>query len=98
MEPFAQRIILGKRNVQIWGERRQCLRKLERGGTEHSFGIHVARMAGMPVSIVSRADEILRNLELVYGNNEIVPSRSLKERPGDFESMRDHYAYRREYF
>ena len=72
--------------------------KLERGGTEHSFGIHVARMAGMPVSIVSRADEILRNLELVYGNNEIVPSRSLKERPGDFESMRDHYAYRREYF
>ena len=56
------------------------LRKLERGGTEHSFGIHVARMAGMPVSIVSRADEILRNLELVYGNNEIVPSRSLKER------------------
>ena len=31
MEPFAQRIILGKRNVQIRGERRQCLRKLERG-------------------------------------------------------------------
>lgn len=56
------------------------LRKLERGGTEHSFGIHVARMAGMPMSIVSRADEILRNLELVYGSTEIVPSRSLKER------------------
>ena len=56
------------------------LRKLERGGTEHSFGIHVARMAGMPMSVVSRADEILRNLELVYGNNEIVPSRSLKSR------------------
>ncbi|MDE5851452.1 MAG: DNA mismatch repair protein MutS, partial [Alistipes sp.] len=56
------------------------LRKLEQGGTEHSFGIHVARMAGMPLSVVSRADEILRNLEQVYGNNEIVPSRSLKER------------------
>ena len=56
------------------------LRKLERGGTEHSFGIHVARMAGMPASVVARADEILRNLELVYGNNEIVPSRSLKDR------------------
>jgi len=40
----------------------------------------VARMAGMPMSVVSRADEILRNLELVYGNNEIVPSRSLKSR------------------
>ena len=56
------------------------LRKLERGGTEHSFGIHVARMAGMPLSVVARAEEILRNLELVYGNNEIVPSRSPKER------------------
>ena len=56
------------------------LRKLERGGTEHSFGIHVARMAGMPLSVVARAEEILRNLELVYGNNEIVPSRNLKER------------------
>nr|WP_122120897.1 DNA mismatch repair protein MutS [Alistipes megaguti] len=56
------------------------LRKLERGSTEHSFGIHVARMAGMPASVVARADEILRNLELVYGNNEIVPSRSLKDR------------------
>ena len=56
------------------------LRKLERGGTEHSFGIHVARMAGMPASVVARADEILRNLELVYGNTEIVPSRSLKDR------------------
>ena len=56
------------------------LRKLERGGTEHSFGIHVARIAGMPLSVVARAEEILRNLELVYGNNEIVPSRSLKER------------------
>ena len=50
------------------------LRKLEKGGTEHSFGIHVARMAGMPVSIVDRATTILKNLEQVYGNNEIVPS------------------------
>jgi len=39
------------------------IRKLERGGSEHSFGIHVARMAGMPRSVVKRADEILRELE-----------------------------------
>ena len=50
------------------------LRKLEKGGTEHSFGIHVARMAGMPTSIVERASSILKNLEQVYGDNEIVPS------------------------
>ena len=39
------------------------LRRLEPGGSEHSFGIHVARMAGMPKSIVRRADQILRQLE-----------------------------------
>ena len=39
------------------------LRKLERGGSEHSFGIHVAKMAGMPKSIVKRADDILHQLE-----------------------------------
>ena len=56
------------------------LRKLERGGTEHSFGIHVARMAGMPKSIVDRATDILHSLEQVYGNNEIVPSGNLRKR------------------
>ena len=39
------------------------LRKLERGGSEHSFGIHVARIAGMPKSVVRRAETILQQLE-----------------------------------
>jgi DNA mismatch repair protein MutS len=39
------------------------LRKLERGGSEHSFGIHVAKMAGIPKSIVKRANDILHQLE-----------------------------------
>ncbi|MDR1809543.1 MAG: DNA mismatch repair protein MutS [Prevotella sp.] len=39
------------------------LRKLVKGGSEHSFGIHVAKMAGMPQSIVKRANEILKQLE-----------------------------------
>ncbi|MCL1867675.1 MAG: DNA mismatch repair protein MutS [Paludibacter sp.] len=39
------------------------LRKLVRGGSEHSFGIHVAKMAGMPQSIVRRAEQILKQLE-----------------------------------
>ena len=39
------------------------LRKLERGGSEHSFGIHVAEIAGMPKSIVKRANTILKQLE-----------------------------------
>lgn len=39
------------------------LRKLARGGSTHSFGIHVARMAGMPPSLINRANEILKQLE-----------------------------------
>ncbi len=47
------------------------LRKLKRGGSEHSFGIHVARMAGMPRSVVNRADDILKELELSHNKNEL---------------------------
>ena len=56
------------------------LRKLVRGGSEHSFGIHVARMAGMPRTVVQRAEAILSNLEKVYGAGEIVPSSTFKQR------------------
>ena len=47
------------------------LRKLKRGGSEHSFGIHVARMAGMPKSVVRRADEILKELEQSHDKKEL---------------------------
>jgi DNA mismatch repair protein MutS len=39
------------------------MRKLVRGGSEHSFGIHVAKLAGMPISIVERANQILADME-----------------------------------
>ena len=44
------------------------MRKLSRGGSEHSFGIHVAKLAGMPQSIVKRADEVLTQLEKAARN------------------------------
>ncbi len=47
------------------------LRKLERGGSEHSFGIHVAKLAGMPQSIVRRADEVLHHLENTQQRDDI---------------------------
>jgi DNA mismatch repair protein MutS len=47
------------------------LRKLKRGGSEHSFGIHVARMAGMPKSVVGRANEILKMLEEGRGGTNL---------------------------
>lgn len=47
------------------------LRKLVRGGSNHSFGIHVARMAGMPKSLVKRADEILGQLENTHRKDSL---------------------------
>jgi DNA mismatch repair protein MutS len=47
------------------------LRKLKKGGSEHSFGIHVARMAGMPRSVVARAEEILKMLEADKGDHNL---------------------------
>jgi DNA mismatch repair protein MutS len=56
------------------------LRKLENGGSEHSFGIHVARMAGMPLSVVDRANRILKQLENSrQSSNEISKSSIRKE-------------------
>ena len=47
------------------------LRKLERGGSEHSFGIHVAKLAGMPKTIVKRANDILKQLEKDHRNDAV---------------------------
>jgi DNA mismatch repair protein MutS len=47
------------------------LRKIKKGGSEHSFGIHVARMAGMPRSVVNRADEILKELEQSHEKKDL---------------------------
>lgn len=47
------------------------MRKLQRGGSEHSFGIHVARLAGMPKSIVERATHVLHLLEASNRRDDI---------------------------
>ena len=53
------------------------IRKLEKGGSEHSFGIHVAKLAGMPPVIVGRANEVLRQLEAANSRDSV--SKSLAE-------------------
>lgn len=52
------------------GQKVIFLRKLTEGGSEHSFGVHVAKMAGMPREIVSRANEILAQLEKKHIDNQ----------------------------
>ncbi|MGF1587556.1 MAG: DNA mismatch repair protein MutS [Bacteroidales bacterium] len=62
------------------------LRKLLTGGTEHSFGIHVARMAGMPKSVVKRAGDILKELEKSHIRNSLTkPVASLAEQREGFQ-------------
>ncbi|MDE6317861.1 MAG: DNA mismatch repair protein MutS [Muribaculaceae bacterium] len=53
------------------------LRKLARGGSEHSFGIHVAKLAGMPGAIVRRAGEVLRHLEEANRRDGLAPEKQL---------------------
>ncbi len=61
------------------------LRKLKRGGSEHSFGIHVAKMAGMPRSVVNRAGEILKELEQSSEKKEL--ARPIAEIAGQREGL-----------
>jgi len=63
MERSFKRIKNFNVSVKEVGNKVIFLRKLVKGGSEHSFGIHVARMAGMPKSIVKRSNEILKQLE-----------------------------------
>jgi DNA mismatch repair protein MutS len=56
-------------SVKEVGKKVLFLRKLEPGGTEHSFGIHVAKMAGMPSAVVNRANEVLKTLEESHNSN-----------------------------
>ena len=63
MEKTFSRVVNYNVSVKEIDNKVVFLRKLARGGSEHSFGIHVAKLAGMPQSIVKRADEVLLQLE-----------------------------------
>ena len=61
-------------NVSIKEENNQILflRNLVLGSSEHSFGIHVAKMAGMPKNVLDKANEMLKQLELSRSSKELV--------------------------
>ena len=63
MERNFKRIVNYNVSVKDLGGKVVFLRKLVKGGSEHSFGIHVAKLAGMPPSIVKRAGDVLHQLE-----------------------------------
>lgn len=71
MERTYKRIVNYNVSVKEVDNKVIFLRKLVRGGSEHSFGIHVAKLAGMPQSIVKRANQILKQLESENRQNGI---------------------------
>jgi len=66
-------------SVKEVGDKIIFMRTLKKGGSEHSFGIHVAQMAGMPNQVVLRANEIMHLLEKDHSNNK--KSNKLKDLP-----------------
>ncbi|MBN1352326.1 DNA mismatch repair protein MutS [candidate division KSB1 bacterium] len=60
--------------VKEWGEQIVFLRKIEEGGCDHSYGIHVAQLAGLPREVIQRAREVLSNLEA----DELTPNKMPK--------------------
>jgi DNA mismatch repair protein MutS len=71
-------------SVKEMGDKIIFMRKLKEGGSEHSFGIHVAQLAGMPNRVVLRANEILHFLERDKHKNE---STALKELPPPMQQL-----------
>jgi len=66
-------------SVKELGNRIIFLRKLSKGGSAHSFGIHVARMAGMPPQLIERATQMLKELEKRHGEKQSNGSASKNE-------------------
>ena len=76
MERSFKRIVNYNVSVKEMDGKVVFVRKLVRGGSEHSFGIHVAKIAGMPKAIVKRADEVLEQLEK-NNRNDVVSGRDM---------------------
>ncbi len=73
-------------SIKEAGKEMIFLRKMEQGGSEHSFGIHVARMAGMPSSVLRRADDLLKQLERSHSGEKLsYRPDSKKQAEGDFQ-------------
>lgn len=89
MEKTFERVVNYNVSVKEIDGKVVFLRKLSRGGSEHSFGIHVAKLAGMPRSIVERATEILHQLEenaaadVDHHKTPVIPSQKSSQKSED---------------
>jgi DNA mismatch repair protein MutS len=75
-------------SVKEIGNKVIFLRKLQRGGSEHSFGIHVAKMAGMPPKVIDCANDILIKLEKSHSNKELTQkTKEISKAKNDLRDM-----------
>ena len=70
-EAVLKDVMIGNVSVKELKDNVLFLRKLVEGGSEHSFGIHVAKMAGMPQQVLHRANKILKKLEKSHSSEEL---------------------------
>ncbi|RKY87815.1 DNA mismatch repair protein MutS [candidate division KSB1 bacterium] len=84
-----ERLYSGIKNYNVtvkeWGDSVIFLRKIERGGCDHSYGIQVARMAGVPPEVIERSKEILSNLEANELTPDHFPKLALKKRKDSYK-------------
>jgi DNA mismatch repair protein MutS len=69
--------------VKEVGKKILFIRKLIEGGSEHSFGIHVAKMAGMPAKVLRRSEQMLKELESRHSGEGKKTSKQIKEALND---------------
>ncbi len=72
-------------SIKEMGNKVIFLRKLKKGGSEHSFGIHVAEMAGMPAKVLKRAKELLETLEKAHEHNPLEHVTGNNVKDNDFQ-------------
>jgi len=78
-------------SVKEIGNKVIFLRKLSPGGSEHSFGIHVARMAGMPSLVIERANQMLGSLEKSHSSHELTGNAQAKHIINKDKHTKDNY-------
>jgi DNA mismatch repair protein MutS len=82
MESMYERIKNYNVSIKEAGGKIHFIRKLVKGGSEHSFGIHVAKLAGMPKSVIDRANEVLGDLEQAHSKHSSAKPSKMQKSPG----------------
>jgi len=85
LAPYLHRVKNFNVSVKEMGNKIIFMRKFVPGGTEHSFGIHVAKMAGMPTTVIERAHEVLKKMENAHSSQELKKTSKSKVPDDNFQ-------------